>query len=201
MIEKDLIYYYKSNRRSYNITDGGEGFVGVILSEETRKKIADSNRGKHHDGHPCSEETRKKIADRLKGNTNGSGHHMSEKNKLIMRDKCKKPLYQFDLDGNLIKIWECQHDAAMFFGCTNASNLLAVARGDQYSAYGYRWSRTENLPNFAFNTGKPIYQLDLDGNIIARFDSMAQACLETSGSRSGISNVCRGKLQTSGGYK
>lgn len=138
MIEKDLIYYYKKNNLSYNITDGGEGFAGVKRSPELIKLIADKQRGKRRPSHSVSEETRKKISERLKGNTNGKGHKSTELVRAKNRERCKKFLYQFDLDGNLIKIWECQHDAAAFYGCKNASNLLDVADGITYSAYGYR---------------------------------------------------------------
>lgn len=46
----------------YNMTDGGEGRNGSSVSEETRKKLSECNKGKHH-----SEETRKKISENNKG--------------------------------------------------------------------------------------------------------------------------------------
>lgn len=203
MIEKDLIFYYKKNDKSYNITDGGEGFVGVKRSPEIIKKIADKQRGKSRPGHPVSEETRRKIAEKLKGNINGKGRKLTQKEKEVIRNSCKKSLYQFDLDGNLIKIWECQRDAAIFFGCANASCMLNVANGKQYSAYGYRWSRTEKLSEWIPKHvhKKYVQQYTLDDRFIATFDSIKEASKKTGCHESGITNVCKGNLQTSGGYK
>lgn len=57
LIEIDLIYYYKSINMSYNLTDGGQGQLGVrkcgkenpfykhTHSKETRKKISESQSG------------------------------------------------------------------------------------------------------------------------------------------------------------
>ena len=48
-MEKSLIEKYKSNDRKYgyNITSGGDGTVGWHPSDETKKKISDSKRGKY----------------------------------------------------------------------------------------------------------------------------------------------------------
>lgn len=58
----------------YNLTDGGEGSLGFTPSEETRKKLSNSQKGKHsmseehkniisklHKGKVLSEETKQKI--------------------------------------------------------------------------------------------------------------------------------------------
>lgn len=40
-----------------NLTDGGDGRIGVVVSEETRRLLSES-----HKGNPCSEETRRKMS-------------------------------------------------------------------------------------------------------------------------------------------
>lgn len=45
-----------------NMTDGGEGISGLIVSEETRRKLSDAQKGKKH-----SEETRRKMSKSQKG--------------------------------------------------------------------------------------------------------------------------------------
>ena len=58
----------------YNLTEGGEGCVAC---EETRRKISDSKKGKHH-----SEETKKKISESKSGEKNPMfGKHHSEESK------------------------------------------------------------------------------------------------------------------------
>ena len=48
--------------------------------------------------------------------------------------------------------------------------------------------------------GKQIEQLDLNGNILAEFDSISQAAKELQINRGNINQVCLGKLKTAGGY-
>lgn len=46
----------------------------------------------------------------------------------------------------------------------------------------------------------PVYQLDLNGNILAEYESMSDAAKQTGCSVSKISLVCNGKRHTHGGY-
>lgn len=83
----------------YNIADGGEGGSGARgkhwkLSEETRKKISEALKGKHHTeetkqkikkakkGYHHSEETRKKMSESQKGRPSPmKGKHLSEEHR------------------------------------------------------------------------------------------------------------------------
>jgi hypothetical protein len=49
-----------------NLTDGGEGCLGVIVSEETRQKLSEAHKGENNGffGKKHSEETRQKYRDR-----------------------------------------------------------------------------------------------------------------------------------------
>lgn len=63
----------------YNLTQGGEGSLGLIFSEEARRKISESKKGKPRSeevkhkisetkkGKPRSEETARKISESMKG--------------------------------------------------------------------------------------------------------------------------------------
>ncbi len=88
--EVELIALYgridKNNGTLCNLTDGGEGTLGIILSDESRKKISDANKGENsywygrnhkessiikmreiQKGKKLSEETKKKIGEKSKG--------------------------------------------------------------------------------------------------------------------------------------
>lgn len=96
--EKYLIKWYKLHNISYNITDGGEGTSGRILSEETKRKISDA-----HKGMTLSEETKAKIKiahtteDNLKSSRESikharsiwTGSHHTEETKLKLSEKAK----------------------------------------------------------------------------------------------------------------
>ena len=77
----------------YNLTEGGDG---VLPSEESRRKMSESHKGKvpPNKGIPMSEEQKKKLSDSLKGRTpHNKGIPMSEeqKKKLSEINKGKVP--------------------------------------------------------------------------------------------------------------
>ena len=64
--------------------------TGRTKSEETRKKLSNSLKGKTWDilGRTCSEETKKKISKSVSGEKNGFyGKHHTEETKIKLRDK------------------------------------------------------------------------------------------------------------------
>ena len=50
-------------------------------------------------------------------------------------EKLKKPILQYDLDGNFIKEWESAADV----GKKVKSSICHCLNGDQKTAYGYKW--------------------------------------------------------------
>lgn len=85
MIEEDLIYYYKSLNLSYNISNGGDGTKGVIMSKEARLKMSNAKKGKpsNRKGKHLSEETKEKLrqANLGKHHSGYSKRKMSESHK------------------------------------------------------------------------------------------------------------------------
>ena len=74
ILEKQYIHLYDSTNRNkgYNMTLGGDGTLGHEVTEETRRKISQSQKGrvpwnKGKKGITLSEETRQKISKSLKG--------------------------------------------------------------------------------------------------------------------------------------
>jgi tRNA(Phe) wybutosine-synthesizing methylase Tyw3 len=73
-----------------NRTDGGEGVSGRILSQESRRKISEANKGNTNClGKTHSEESRKKMSESQKGNTKRLGKTHSEETKRKMSDSSK----------------------------------------------------------------------------------------------------------------
>lgn len=65
-LEIQYISKYRDGNLSYNILDGGEGFNGCVISEETRKIIGEKNRQRLL-GTKLSEETKQKMSKTRKG--------------------------------------------------------------------------------------------------------------------------------------
>ena len=98
-----------------NLTDGGDGFSGLMKTETHRKNLSISSLGKK-----MSDEAKKKISESLKGKpgrNTGNKHTEETKNK-ISNTKIgtiswnATPIYQLDLNNNFIKEWRSATHAA-----------------------------------------------------------------------------------------
>ncbi|UMB59911.1 GIY-YIG nuclease family protein [Lutibacter sp. A80] len=114
----------------------------------------------------------------------------------------KKSVHKYDIDGQLVATYETLTEAANSVGttkqqisstCLNVNNLYA----------GYYWSYTFKVP---FIPGvdkrlKQVLQLDLEGNLLRSFKSVADASRETGVYKGCIAKVCRFERKQAGGYK
>jgi len=119
-----------------NMTDGGGGGFGVIVSEQTKekKRIISKRIG-------ISPETREKMAAKLRG------RKMPEWQRKILSkaaknrkgtNNCNKPIEQYDLNGNFIKEFESITKAANETGANN-SNISAVLNGRREKCKGFKY--------------------------------------------------------------
>jgi hypothetical protein len=145
-----------------NMTNGGDGGLGRVVSKEHRKNIAEANRkrvftdeqrekmAKRMSERNKDPEFRAKITEGLRKSekviTNArnlgikiKGRKHSDLTKKKMSDsKIKKPIIQYDLNGVFIKNWEssCQIERELNF-CQ--SNVSACCKGKYKQAYGFKW--------------------------------------------------------------
>lgn len=114
-------------------------------------------------------------------------------------------IYQYDLDGNLIKIWNSGLEAAKSInGFISGVHHCCSKNVKTYK--GYIWTFTpitsEELTRRKSNDHSPkIEQLDLLGNVLNQFNSMQEAAKATGSNVSSISFACSGKNKTANGYK
>ena len=153
--EIELIAKYKSNQKQYgyNIENGGNccgthseetkrkiGLKnkGKIVTQETRKKLSESHKGKHAGeqnhffGKHHSEKVKKEHSEFMKGNQYNKGNHHSEEFKEIKskqmhekykggkNPKCKKVI-QTNLDGSLIKEYFSLREVARTYKVSTAT--------------------------------------------------------------------------------
>ena len=147
LYEEWLIYLGWSDNPEYgyNIRKGGSNSG---LSEETKKKIGDANRGKVHSeeqnkrhseimrGRTLSEETKQKLRDASLGKA------MSDEAKEKLSNYHKKQVIQYDLNGNLVKIWNSAKEAAQELGI-HASKICLCCQGKRNKTGGYKWTYIE----------------------------------------------------------
>jgi hypothetical protein len=121
-----------------NLTDGGETISdynkGRKASEETRHKLREAAKRKKPRsrecyektaaalrGRPKSEEHRRKLSEHFKGKSNGPWKSEQREKNLNFWLKQYQPIAQYDLDGNLIKIWDNRTMASIELGIKKES--------------------------------------------------------------------------------
>lgn len=173
---------------------------GVLASEETKRKMSESRKGennyfygKHH-----TEESRRKISESQKGLRMGKNHIGARRVK------------QYDLQGNLLKIWDCMSDAGRELGISN-HNIYNCCKDNRKTSGGFIWRYFEDEITNEYlawcNESPPdkyskkcVAQYSLSGELICIFESMAEAELQTGVSHSGISKCCRKERNQTGGF-
>lgn len=224
-LEADLIKKYKSNNYEYgyNIANGGFTKGIYTVSEDIRNKIRDKNKGRkvsdktkdlmkknrkdtnaHGWGHSPNKQSRKLVSMKIQG------IKRSNESKLKMAKQKEKKVYQYDLEGNLLKEWnsakEINHQLKYNFG-----NIGAVCHFRVLTAMGFFWSfdkindanlikkylnKEIHIPVLSGGKAKKVIQYDLSHNELKCFDSLQEASLFTGISSQQISYACKNKTVT-----
>lgn len=152
-LDKREIYYinfYHSTDEhyGYNLTNGGYGRLGYVMTDETKKKIGDAQRGtkNHRFGYKLTDEEKKRISVSTSGSNNGMyGKTHTEETREKIRMLKSIPIYQIDLETNaIIKEWESAKDAAKILGFDN-SNITACCKGRKDKYKGFKWCYKDNF--------------------------------------------------------
>ena len=132
------------NCNGMNMTDGGDGSDGRICSEETKRKISESNKGKQSGvNHPLygkkhSEQSKQKMSESTKGNKNmlGKTHSKESKQKMSNSRIDKKKVGRYTINNIFINIFNSIQEAQRETGIS-ATNIVKVCKGKHKSAGGY----------------------------------------------------------------
>lgn len=118
-LEKILIYKYNTRnpKYGYNATDGGDGTIGIIFTQERKDRIRNKCIGKS-----VSKETKKKMSDSHKG------VDLSYLDNSFGKNGKAKKVGAFK-DGKLIKEYDCAVRAALDVGVHKNSISKAIREG------------------------------------------------------------------------
>jgi hypothetical protein len=121
-------------------------------------------------------------------------------------DNIRQQICQYDLNGNLIATYGMAQKAADAVG-TYSSSIIKVCRGVNKTHKGYIW-RYAGDPFNKFDTsnehdhgGREVDQLDLNGNIIASYRSIAEAARVTDTDLTSIEWALKNSKVTGGMYR
>lgn len=150
--ETIFIAYYKKLGISLNVTDGGEGTKGVIpwnkglklpykqtnklkgkpLTDEHRRKLSESHKGKHIKGHKMSDEQKARMS-LLKTGTKRSDE---EKLKISMNSANNKPVIQYTKNFEFVAEFRSGYEAGRILGI-DGSGILRCCRGKAKTCGGF----------------------------------------------------------------
>ena len=181
----------KQHLREINLGENSPKY-GTHISEETKAKMRAAHLGKI-----STDEARQNMRNAHLGKNMGS-----ESNRA-------KRVAQYNLDGNLIKTWDCIADAAREYNII-ASSISNVCNGKAKTAGGYQWRHVgekivDKIPPYKNLAGKyqikTVARCDENWNIIDIWESYTAASLGTGVNKTHIGDCCSGTRKTAGGYK
>lgn len=150
-VEKMYISLFRSHeiKHGYNLTEGGE--TGIVHTMESRRKLSESRKGQRYNiGVPFTEERKRRLSENH-ADVSGENNPMWGKKKPLEeiarrqahREYSRgaehpgaKPILQLDMDGNIVKRWDCIKDAAEHFCRTSIKDCL---KGKYKQHRGYQW--------------------------------------------------------------
>lgn len=193
--EKYWIAHFDSVKNGFNMTYGGEGKVAhdekIILKA-------------WNDGLTMTEISKKykicwkSVSNHLKAQGVTDEEIRSRRYTSAM-NKRKKPVYQYDLNGNFIAEYPSIPDFEKMYGCRTLYNVVDQGK----IGVGYLWSYTkaEHIAPYQNHCKIPVHQYTMDGKYIRTFDSAAEAA-RTYGKRpTVITDVTSGIRKSSLGYR
>lgn len=172
-----------------NLTDGGDGALGLIFSETHKKKIGESNKGKHSD-YIFTEEHKKKLSDSLKGHKTSqeTREKISRSNSgKIRSEEAKKKMSNASL-GNKKRLGKKHSEETKKKMSEKA--LQRDPKSIQRMAETKKGSKNPRA--------KKVDQYSLDGKFIKTWSYITEAMEKLNIFH--IEQVCLGKRKTAGGY-
>ena len=171
-LEAELMKYYDSVDNGYNTSEYANSHFKH--SEESKQKMSESVTGEKHPmfGKHHTEETRKKMSEAQTGEkAYWYGKHHSEESKQKMSESK-----------------------------SGENNPMFGMTGEKHPFFGKHHSEETKRKMSESTPSKPVLQYSKDGEFISEYPSIAEGERNTGCRQSSISQCCKGKLKSTGGY-
>lgn len=212
------IYYISYYRNiGCNLTNSSSGgYINYKVSDETRLKMSISAKNRsfklvfsEETKNYLSEKTKERFSkeeEREKLRISNKRYEYSKTNEQKLNDiliqDCK-PVYQYDIDMNLINIYPSIRNAAKINKLIH-SNISKCCKHIVRMVGGFVWRFEGDLTPVHYVGGtdkfREIYQFDLNNNLLNKYENVKSASNELGILQQGIINCCSGKYKTCGGY-
>lgn len=184
-LEIALVRHYKKLGISYNATDGGDGHLGYVPSQETRDKIK-----KAHLGKKMTAEQLEKVRQRAKERV-GIPRNEETKRKLHEANKGKKPSAQTIA---ALKLYNKQHPLSK-------ERLQEMHEASKRAGYKNQIDvLNKNREQIGEKHRKGVVQFSLDGKYLHEYEGTKFASAATGIDSSSIVKCCKGKAFKAGEY-
>lgn len=110
-------------------------------------------------------------------------------------------IYQFDLNGKLLKKWESTQEASSFLGISHTSILNAIKY--KGSCNKFYWSRQDNInpSEYTLNSGTMCYKYRKeDGKLVQTYNSIPEAAKDSDEFMQSIQRAIKGGFEVKGFY-
>lgn len=160
LVEKEKYYIklYKSNQDEfgYNLTEGGDGTFGRIVTEETKDKIRQKALGRE-----VTEETRKKLSETGKIKTEAREAYRNSGN---IGSNRRKPILQYTKEGIFIKEFDGVNIASVNTGISATTIITALKHKNIVGSKKnpYIWVYKEEYPNIPATVSTSLFAKDPD---------------------------------------
>lgn len=119
----------------------------------------------------------------------------------------RRPIIQISRSGEIVRRWSSVTEASASTGAT-VSAICAACKRTTHTAAGYLWCYeddangvSEALESYKNGYGrKPVYQYSLSGDLIKKWNSIADVERETGYRGSSITSACKGRIKQSYGF-
>jgi group I intron endonuclease len=200
LLNEREIYYIKhldtfaNSRFGYNFTLGGDGVSGMVVTDDTRRRISEDLTGiKRSDGFKQKLSNRGKIL----------GIPDNTRNKSV--EVCSIPIVQVTFNGE-IKYWDSASIASKELVLSSTCIRQCCTNKIKFFNNSF-WFNKEDYESSDFimptqtKTGYPIVQLNLDGSFVSFWNHATEACKSNANLYdSAIGACCKGKRKKHGGY-
>ena len=209
--EKYFIKLYKTlYPNGYNLSEGGDG---VLPSEETRRKMSKSHKGKipPNKGIPMSEEQKKKLSESLKGrNVWNKGIPMSEEQKKKLSESHKGQIppnkgkhhteeSKKKMSESLKGLFSGEKHP-MFGKHHTEESKKKISEKQKGKKLSEETRRKMSKARINGKQSKKILQFTLDGEFLKEWLSIAE-CSRNGYSGANICYCCQGKRKSAYGFK
>ncbi len=187
------IKYYREKFDLTNILDGGEGgFINTRLGSKWTKEQHANNK---------IARTGLSVIHTKEGDEN------RKKGVIAYYSKNKKPVLQYDLEGNFIKEWDSAVDAGKWLEISY-SDINRSCKKETLTSAGFQWRYKNGEIKFKIEkyvkvsgSNKAIIQLTKDEQEINEYKSLSEVEQILEISITSICNCLTGRSKTAGGFK